>query len=227
MTTNAQGAFATGDRVRVINTSSNLFEGIVTITGGTVFTIAADYNLGTTLASSWTITLAGVRGVSGTSGVNGANGTSGVSGTSGVNGANGTSGTSGASGASGTSGTSGQGSTVVYTSSGTGYTPGISGIRVVPTSTLSINTTYLISVTITGSSRWASGAFLWRPIANSGYSNYPPANVYFPTNTNVNGVALYAWSANGAGGAAGDVVVTSNAFDFTGASWSASVRQVG
>jgi hypothetical protein len=170
----------------------------------------------------------GVNGANGTSGVNGANGTSGVSGTSGVNGANGTSGTSGASGASGTSGTSGQGSTVVYSSSGTGPTSGLgSNIRIVPTNTLSINTTYLISVTITGSSRWASGAFLWRPIANAGYSNYPPANVYFPTNTNVNGVALYAYCYTGGGSGAGDVVVTSNAFDFTGAAWSASVRQIG
>ena len=115
-----------------------------------------------------------------------------------------------------------------YTSSGKGYTAGASGIRVVPVGTLSLNTTYLISVTITGSTRWTSGAFLWRPIANGGFSNYPPANVYFPTNTNVNGVALYAFSSTGNGASsAGDVVVNSNAFDMNGATWSATVKLIG
>ena len=107
LTTNSQGAFVTGDRVRAINTSSNLFEGIVTITGGTSFAIAADYNLGTTLATSWTITLTGVRGVSGTAGTAGTAGTSATSGNTGASGSSGTSGANGGAGPTGPTGPTG------------------------------------------------------------------------------------------------------------------------
>ena len=69
--TNAKGAFVTGNRVRAINTSSNYFEGIVTITGETSFSIAADFNVGTTAAISWTIALAGTVGASGATGATG------------------------------------------------------------------------------------------------------------------------------------------------------------
>lgn len=69
LTTNQQGAFVTGNRVRAINTTSNYFEGVVTITGGTTFAIAADYNVGTTTATSWTISLAGAVGTAGASGM--------------------------------------------------------------------------------------------------------------------------------------------------------------
>ena len=73
LTTNTQGAFVTGDRIRAVNTTSNYFEGQVTITGSTSFAITADYNVGTTTATSWTITLAGARGVQGTQGIQGTN----------------------------------------------------------------------------------------------------------------------------------------------------------
>jgi hypothetical protein len=100
LTTNQQGAFVTGNRVRAINTTSNYFEGIVTITGGTTFTIAADFNVGTTPASSWTIALTGVRGVQGTTGTQGTSGTNGTNGSQGASGTNGTNGSQGATGAS-------------------------------------------------------------------------------------------------------------------------------
>jgi hypothetical protein len=70
--TNAKGAFVTGNRVRVINTNSNYFEGVVTITGETTFAIAADFNVGTTAAISWKIALAGNIGPSGSTGATGA-----------------------------------------------------------------------------------------------------------------------------------------------------------
>lgn len=166
-------------------------------------------------------------GTSGTSGINGTSGVNGASGTSGVNGANGTSGVNGANGTSGTSGLNGAGATIFYTNSGTGYTAGAQGIRLVPIGVLSVDTTYIVSVKIVGSTRWASGSFLWRPIANAGFANYDKSSVYFPTNTNINGLALYAFSSLGNGGGAGDVVVNSNAFDMNGANWSATVRTVG
>jgi hypothetical protein len=74
MTTNAQGAFVTGNRVRVINSAFNYFEGIVFISAGTSFQIFKDFSVGTTSASSWTITLAGVQGATGV----GATGATGV-----------------------------------------------------------------------------------------------------------------------------------------------------
>lgn len=61
---NKAGAFTTGNRVRVINTAGNFFEGTLTVSGNT-FTVAADYNVGTTAASSWTVALAGARGSTG------------------------------------------------------------------------------------------------------------------------------------------------------------------
>jgi collagen type VII alpha len=69
--TNAKGAFVTGNRVRAINTNSNYFEGIVTITGETTFAIAADFKVGTTAAISWTIALAGTVGSTGSTGATG------------------------------------------------------------------------------------------------------------------------------------------------------------
>jgi hypothetical protein len=80
VTTNAQGAFISGNRVRVINTTSNYFEGVVTITSGTTFAVAADYNVGTTQASNWTVVLAGTVGPQGAQGVQGVQGTIGAQG---------------------------------------------------------------------------------------------------------------------------------------------------
>ena len=66
LTTNKQNAFVTGQRIRAINTSTNYFEGIVTITGNTSFAIAADYVSSSPVqASSWTIAAAGTIGPSG------------------------------------------------------------------------------------------------------------------------------------------------------------------
>ena len=84
VTTNTQGSFVTGNRIRVINTTSNYFEGVVTITGGTTFAVAADYSVGTTQASNWTISLAGVLGLQGTQGLQGTTGSQGSQGTTGV-----------------------------------------------------------------------------------------------------------------------------------------------
>jgi Chaperone of endosialidase/Collagen triple helix repeat (20 copies) len=56
--------FVQGLRVSVINTNQNFFEGTITnnVVGSTTFIIAQDYNVGTTPASSWTITLTGQKG---------------------------------------------------------------------------------------------------------------------------------------------------------------------
>jgi len=107
LTTNAQGAFVTGDRVRVINTTSNYFEGTLTVTGGTSFSVAADFNVGTTAASSWTMSLAGARGSTGPIGATGASGFAGTTGATGASGLRGTTGPNGATGASGVTGFTG------------------------------------------------------------------------------------------------------------------------
>jgi hypothetical protein len=83
-TTNKQGAFVSGSRVRVYNTSSNYFEGTVTITGGTSWSVVADYSVGTTAATSWVITSVGVRGAQGVVGAQGAQGYQGVLGATGA-----------------------------------------------------------------------------------------------------------------------------------------------
>jgi len=106
LTTNGQGAFVTGDRVRAVNTTSNYFEGVVTITGGTSFAIAADYNVGTTSASNWTLTIAGVRGVQGATGTQGIQGNTGIQGF-GYAQLQGTTGPQGIQGVSGPQGTTG------------------------------------------------------------------------------------------------------------------------
>ena len=98
--TNQQGAFVTGDRVRAVNTTSNYFEGTLTVTGGTTFAIVADFNLGTTTASSWTITIAGVRGVQGLQGIQGTQGLQGIQGIQGIQGLQGIQGTQGLQGTS-------------------------------------------------------------------------------------------------------------------------------
>jgi hypothetical protein len=107
LTTNRQGAFVTGSRVRAINTTSNYFEGVVTITGGTSFAIAADFNVGTTTASSWTISIAGNRGATGIQGSTGATGPQGPQGSTGATGPQGTQGSTGATGVQGVQGIQG------------------------------------------------------------------------------------------------------------------------
>ena len=107
LTTNKQGAFATGSRVRAVNTTVNFFEGVVTITGATSFAIVADYNVGTTLASSWTIIDVGSRGPTGPQGPSGPQGPQGVSGPTGPQGPQGLQGVSGPTGPQGPQGVSG------------------------------------------------------------------------------------------------------------------------
>jgi hypothetical protein len=109
LTTNTQGAFITGSRVRAVNTTTNYFEGTVTITGGTTFAIAADYNVGTTLASAWTITLVGAIGSSGATGPTGSTGI-GATGATGLTGSTGA-GTTGATGITGATGFGASGAT--------------------------------------------------------------------------------------------------------------------
>jgi hypothetical protein len=87
--TNQQGAFVTGNRVRVTNTTSNFFEGTIDSISGATFNITADYSVGTTNAASWTVSLAGVRGVQGTQGTS-IQGSQGIQGTS-IQGTQGTS----------------------------------------------------------------------------------------------------------------------------------------
>jgi len=98
LTTSGQGAYVSGNRVRAINTTSNYFEGVVTITGGTTFAIAADYSVGTTQASNWTVVLAGTIGPQGTQGTAGFVGSNGVQGTQGAQGSVGAQGTLGSQG---------------------------------------------------------------------------------------------------------------------------------
>jgi hypothetical protein len=71
-------AFITGQRVIAVNAVNNFFEGVVTVIGsGTVFVISADYNIGTTTASSWEIGLAGQKGATGPQGPQGVQGPTG------------------------------------------------------------------------------------------------------------------------------------------------------
>jgi len=107
LTTNKQGAFVTGSRVRAVNTTGNYFEGTVTITGGTSFAIAADFNLGTTTATSWTITSVGVRGATGATGPTGLTGPTGPTGSQGIQGIQGVAGPTGPAGATGPTGLQG------------------------------------------------------------------------------------------------------------------------
>jgi len=70
-------AFITGQRVIAINAVNNFFEGVVTIVAGVNFFIAADYNIGSTTANSWTIGLAGQKGATGPQGPQGVTGPTG------------------------------------------------------------------------------------------------------------------------------------------------------
>jgi len=72
-------SFITGQRVIAINATNNFFEGIVTVTAGINFTIAADYNIGNTSANSWTVGLAGQKGATGPQGPQGVTGPTGPS----------------------------------------------------------------------------------------------------------------------------------------------------
>ena len=58
---NNNGAFTVGRRVRIENTATNFFEGIITAISTLTWTIACDYSVGTTAATAWTIELAPVR----------------------------------------------------------------------------------------------------------------------------------------------------------------------
>ncbi len=70
-------AFITGQRVIASSGVNNFFEGVVTIIGGITFNIAADFNIGTTPASNWEISIAGQRGSTGPQGPQGVQGPTG------------------------------------------------------------------------------------------------------------------------------------------------------
>lgn len=98
--------FATGNRVRVFNSATNYFEGNLTIVSTGSFRVAADYNVGTLPANSWTVMLAGTPGTPG--GPTGPQGPSGPTGPSGgPTGPTGPTGPKGDTGASGPRGLSG------------------------------------------------------------------------------------------------------------------------
>ena len=153
LTTNTQGSFVTGNRVRAVNTTSNYFEGTVTITGGTTFAIAADFNVGTTLASNWTITLAGERGVQGTQGTIGSQGIQGLgfAQLQGVQGPNGIQGSIGSTGSTGTQGTAGlqgfSGTQGLQGTQGVTGTQGLQGDPTLPINAQNTNYTLVLSDT--------------------------------------------------------------------------------
>jgi hypothetical protein len=137
LTTNTQGSFVTGNRVRAVNTVSNYFEGNVTITSGTTFAIASTFSVGTTLASNWTITLAGERGVQGTQGTTGTQGVQGlgfaqlqgIQGTTGLQGNIGSPGSTGAQGTAGLQGLQGFGFAQLQGPQGTAGLQGTTGTQ--------------------------------------------------------------------------------------------------
>jgi len=110
---NDRGAFFTGMRVRAVNSSTNFFEGLVTITSNTIFTIDVDYFVGSTAGSFWTISVAGTLGTQGATGLIGPQGSTGLTGSTGATGAGatGASGVQGATGDFGATGATGIGAT--------------------------------------------------------------------------------------------------------------------
>jgi Chaperone of endosialidase/Collagen triple helix repeat (20 copies) len=107
-TVNQQGAFQTGGRVRAIYNTTNYVEGVVTITGGTSWSIAVDNAVGgVTNVQPWTMHVAGDIGSTGATGLTGSTGFNGATGATGQ-GATGNVGATGATGYTGTTGATGQ-----------------------------------------------------------------------------------------------------------------------
>ena len=79
-TTNSNHAFVTGNRVRAINSTSNFFEGVLTLSPDRLtFNIAADFNIGVNATNSWVISLTGQVGPTGPQGPQGVQGPTGPS----------------------------------------------------------------------------------------------------------------------------------------------------
>lgn len=125
---NDRGAFFTGMRVRAVNSSTNFFEGNLTITSNTIFTIDVDYFVGSTAGSFWTISVAGTLGTRGSTGSTGIQGAIGITGNIGATGSIGITGLTGATGSSGINGTTGATGPQGATGSGSTGATGVSGL---------------------------------------------------------------------------------------------------
>ena len=125
---NDRAAFFTGMRVRAVNSTTNFFEGIVTITSNTIFTINVDYFVGSTAGSFWTISVAGTLGTQGSTGSTGVQGSTGITGNIGATGSIGITGLTGATGSSGIDGTTGATGLQGATGSGSTGATGVSGL---------------------------------------------------------------------------------------------------
>ena len=137
---NGSGAYAAGDRVRIINTanSAQFIEGIVTsVTTNSSITVNIDTVLGSGTITTWQFSLTGIQGIQGpqgpqgTQGVQGVQGPQGTQGIQGVQGPQGTQGVQGVQGPQGTQGVQGvqgtqgvQGSGYSVTTSTTSVTVG-------------------------------------------------------------------------------------------------------
>jgi hypothetical protein len=125
---NDRGAFLNGMRVRAVNSSTNFFEGNLTITSNTIFTIDVDYFVGSTAGSFWTISVAGTLGTQGATGSTGVQGSTGITGNIGATGSIGITGLTGATGSSGIDGTTGATGLQGATGSGSTGATGVSGL---------------------------------------------------------------------------------------------------
>jgi len=125
---NDRAAFFTGMRVRAVNSSTNFFEGNLTITSNTIFTIDVDYFVGSTAGSFWTISVAGTLGTQGSTGSTGVQGSTGITGNIGATGSIGITGLTGATGSSGIDGTTGATGPQGATGAGATGATGVSGL---------------------------------------------------------------------------------------------------
>ena len=123
-------AFVVGNRIRIVNSITNYFEGTITNivttepspgTYVTTFTVLRDFAVGSSSASSWSITLTGELGSTGATGPTGATGATGPTGATGI----GATGATGLTGATGPVGAGGVAANVLYVSkSGNDANPG-------------------------------------------------------------------------------------------------------
>ena len=125
---NGSGAYAAGDRVRIINTanSAQFIEGIVTsVTTNSSITVNIDTVLGSGTITTWQFSLTGIQGIQGPQGPQGTQGVQGVQGPQGTQGIQGVQGPQGTQGVQGVQGTQGvQGSGYSVTTSTTSVTVG-------------------------------------------------------------------------------------------------------
>jgi hypothetical protein len=107
-TVNKQGAFVSGNRVRASYNATNYVEGVVTISGGTSWSINVDRAIGTISNNQpWTMGITGDLGATGPTGATGLLGPSGPSGPTGPQGPIGPTGPKGDTGLTGPTGANG------------------------------------------------------------------------------------------------------------------------